>query len=263
MGYFVNKTIWLTGASSGIGEALAIALAKEGAQLVLSARREDELQRVANLCGQAKVLILPMDLADIKDAPAAVDKILSSFGRIDILINNAGVSQRSKAIETDVSIDRMLMEVNFMSAVTLTKAVLPVMIKNNSGQIIALSSILGDFGLPLHSTYAAAKHAVNGFFESLAEELSDTGIGVSVISPGFIKTNVAVNAITGSGSRYNIDSPAQQKGMPADVCATKILDVIMHRKRKKYIGRIELLFLPMHQYAPKFFYWIMKKLSKG
>lgn len=263
MGYFVNKTIWLTGASSGIGEALAIALAKQGAQLVLSARREDELNRVAALCGQAKVLILPLDLADVKDPQSLVDKIVNTFGTIDILINNAGVSQRSKAIQTDVSIDRMFMEVNFMSALILTKSVLPLMIKKNSGQIIALSSILGDFGLPLHSTYAAAKHAVNGFFESLSEELADSNISVSIISPGFIKTSVALNAITGTGLKYNIDSPAQQKGMLADVCASKILDAIVNRTRKKYIGRIELLFVPMHHYAPRFFYWLMRKLSKG
>jgi short-subunit dehydrogenase len=263
MGFFINKTVWITGASSGIGEALCIALANEGANLVLSARREDELQRVAALCGQAKVLVLPIDLSHIEQPQLLMDSIVARFGGVDILINNAGISQRGKALQTDISIDRRLMEVNFMSTVVLTKLVLPSMVEKNKGQIIAISSILGDFGLPLHSTYAAAKHAVNGFFESLAEELSTTNIRVTTISPGFIKTKVAINAITETGTAYNIDSPAQEKGMEPSVCAKKIIDAIVQGKRKKYIGGIELLFVPMHQHAPKFFYWIMKKLSKG
>ena len=263
MGYFVNNTVWITGASSGIGEALCIALAKEGANLVISARREEELNRVAALCTQTKVLVLPIDLSRIEHPQLLMDSIVASFGGVDILINNAGISQRGKALQTDISIDRMLMEVNFMSAVVLTKLVLPSMVKKNGGQIIAISSILGDFGLPLHSTYAAAKHALNGFFESLAEELATTNIGVTLISPGFIKTKVAINAITETGTTYNIDSPAQEKGMEPAVCAKKIIQAIIQQKRKKYIGGIELLFVPIHHYAPRFFYWVMKKLSKG
>ena len=129
MGYFVNKTVWITGASSGIGEALCIALAKEGANLVISARREEELNRVAALCTQTKVLVLPIDLSRIEHPQLLMDSIVASFGGVDILINNAGISQRGKALQTDISIDRMLMEVNFMSAVVLTKLVLPSMVK--------------------------------------------------------------------------------------------------------------------------------------
>ncbi len=260
---FKDKVIWITGASSGIGEQLSKQLSALGAKLVLSARREDELQRVAAQCSNnANIMILPLDLAKVENAPALVDQIIARFSRIDILINNAGVSQRSKAIQTDVSLDRMFMEVNFMSSVILTKAVLPQMIKNQSGHIVAVSSILGDFGLALHSTYSAAKHATNAFFESLREEVKNQHIDITIISPGFIKTNVALNAITHEGTKYNVNSPAQEKGMEASECAAKIINAVASKKRSSYIGRVELLMVPIHHYAPRLFYWLMEKMSK-
>lgn len=261
--FFKDKVVWITGASSGIGEALSIALSSYGAKIIISARREDELKRVASRCSSPNnVMILPIDLAKVEDASSYVNSINSTFGNIDILLNNAGVSQRSRAIQTDISLDRMFMEVNFMSGVALTKAVLPQMIKNGSGHIVAVSSILGDFGLALHSTYSAAKHATNAFYESLREEVKEQSIQVTVISPGFIKTNVALNAITHQGIPYNVNSPAQEKGMQPEVCAQKILKAICAGKRKKYIGGPELLMVPIHHYAPRFFYWLMGKMSK-
>lgn len=258
-----DKVIWITGASSGIGEQLCTQLSAMGAKLIISARREEELKRVASLCSNKEnILILPIDLANIQQADSLVNKIIDKFSRIDILINNAGVSQRSRAMQTSIELDRMFMEVNFMSGVILTKAVLPYMLKNNSGQIVAVSSILGDFGLALHSTYSAAKHATNAFYESIREELKTQGIAITIVSPGFIKTNVALNAITHQGVPYNVNSPAQEKGMLASVCASKIINATIRKKRFKYIGSLELMMVPIHQYAPRLFYWLMEKMSK-
>jgi short-subunit dehydrogenase len=261
--YFKDKVIWITGASAGIGEQLSIQLSQLGAKLILSARREEELKKVASKCVNSEsILILPIDLAKIENTDSYIKEIVAKHNTIDILINNAGVSQKSMALQTAISIDRMFMEVNFMSGVMLTKAVLPIMQKNKSGHIVAVSSILGDFGLALHSTYSAAKHATNAFYESLREELNEEQISVTVISPGFIKTDVALNAITHQGIPYNVNSPAQEKGMEASVCASKIIKAIASKKRKKYIGGMELLMVPIHHYTPRLFYWLMKKMSK-
>ena len=258
-----DKVIWVTGASSGIGEQICIQLSNLGAKLVISARREDELIRVASLCNNPQnILILPLDLNKIENTEDLISKIITKFSKIDILINNAGVSQRSRAMQTSIELDRMFMEVNFMSGVILTKAVLPIMLKNKSGQIVAVSSILGDFGLALHSTYSAAKHATNAFYESIREELKTQGIDITIVSPGFIKTDVALKAITHQGIPYNVNSPAQEKGMLASVCATKIIDAIIKKKRFKYIGNLELIMVPIHHYAPRLFYWLMEKMSK-
>lgn len=264
MAFYKNKVVWITGASSGIGEALCYKLAEQGANIVLSARRRDELERVASVCNSkgSKTLVLPLDLAKLNDPETYIGLIIQQFGRIDILINNGGVSQRGEAMKTSAELDEMFMEVNFMSGLRLTKAVLPLMLKQGSGHIVAVSSILGDYGLALHSTYAAAKHAVNGFYESLREELYGTPVKVTVISPGFIKTAVSYNAIREDGAAYAQMSPAQEKGMEPMHFATKMLRAIAAGNRFSYIGELELLSVLVHRYFPRLFYWLMRKVSK-
>ena len=169
MKQFKDKVVWITGASSGIGEALALEFATQGARLILSARREDELRRVAaaTQLPELDLLVLPFDLNNTSNASGLAAQVINKFGRIDILINNGGMSQRSEAAETSETIERQLMEVNYFSAVNLTKAVLPYMKRQKSGQLVVLSSIAGKFGFYLRSSYSAAKHALHGYFESL------------------------------------------------------------------------------------------------
>ncbi|MGZ4035760.1 MAG: SDR family oxidoreductase, partial [Bacteroidia bacterium] len=204
MSIYKNKIVWITGASSGIGEALAHAFAAEGAKLILSARRNDELVRVKNSLklNDADVLILPLDLSDTSHVNELTKQVISKFGRIDILVNNGGMSQRSLAKDTSLENDRKLMEINFFGTVALTKSVLPFMLKQKSGHIIAMSSISGKFGFYLRSAYSASKHALHGFFESLRMEIYNDNIKVMIICPGRIKTNISINALTSDGSRH-------------------------------------------------------------
>ena len=174
-----DKVIWITGASSGIGEALAIELARRQARLILSARRESELNRVGALTGLAPLdlLILPFDLADTSMASGLAAQVMNKFGRVDVLVNNGGMSQRSEARVTSNETERLLMEVNYFAHVNLTKAVLPYMIRQKSGQVVVISSIAGKFGFYLRSTYSAAKHALYGYFESLRLEVENQEFG--------------------------------------------------------------------------------------
>src|ERR1035437_8688220 len=205
MSTFKNKIVWITGASSGIGEALAKAFAAEGAKLILSARRIDELQRVKaelNL-SEENCLILPLDLANTSNIDDLTQRVISKFQRIDILLNNGGVSQRSLTKETSLDIDRKIMEVNYFGTVALTKSVLPVMLKQKSGHIVVTSSISGKFGFYLRSAYSASKHALHGFFESLRMEIFNDNVKVLIVCPGKINTNISVNAITADGGKHN------------------------------------------------------------
>jgi len=173
---FTDQVVWITGASSGIGEALALQLAAEGAKIVLSARREDELNRVRSLLVDQGLpaenfLVLPLDVTDHDSMPAALNSVTGAFGRVDMLINNAGISQRSVCIETDMSVYRRLMEVDVLGQIALTKAVLPLMLEQGSGHIVVTSSVAGKLGAPYRTGYCAAKHAVMGFFDALRTEV--------------------------------------------------------------------------------------------
>ena len=186
---FKGKTVWITGASSGIGKALAIKLGSLGANLVLSSRKEDQLVEVANLCN-TEVLILPIDLEKSSNFSEKVVKVVSKFKSIDLLINNGGISQRSRAYETDMEVDRKIMEVNYFGTVALTKSILPVMQKQKSGHITTISSSSGKFGFFLRSSYSASKFAQVGFFESLRLEEEKNNIFISIVFPFLVKTNI-------------------------------------------------------------------------
>src|SRR5258708_1449948 len=184
---FTGKTVWITGASSGIGEALARELSARGARLILSARRADELERVASACADAEVL--PLDMGDREDVRAKTARVAN---RVDIAVLAAGISQRSLARETSSDVDRRLMEVNYLGVIELTKAILPSMLARRHGHLVAISSVAGKLGTPLRSGYSASKHALHGFFESLRAELRADAQGkridVTLLCPGFIRT---------------------------------------------------------------------------
>lgn len=263
MGEFKDKVIWITGASSGIGEALALEFAKQEARLILSARREDELTRVGALTKlpELDLMLLPFDLSDTKNASALTAQIINKFGRIDILINNGGYSQRSEAIETPIEIDRQLMEVNYFSYVALTKAVLPYMKRQKRGQIIAISSIAGKFGFYLRSSYSAAKHALHGFYESLRLETEGFGIKTLLVCPGKIKTNVSLNAVTASGKAHSKMDESHENAMSAEECARQIIKGIRNNKEEIFIGGKEILMVKIKRFFPKLFSKLVRKQS--
>ncbi|WP_291862729.1 SDR family oxidoreductase [Marinilabilia sp.] len=258
-----NKIIWITGASSGIGQALAIALAYEGAHLILSARNEAKLGIIQKACRRytSFCIIEPLDLSKSENIDDHVDNVIKQTGSIDILINNAGVSQRALAMETPIEIDRRIMEVNFFGTVSLTKRILPYMLKQNSGNIIAVSSISGKFGFPLRTTYSASKHAVQGFFESLRAELKNENIKVTIVSPGRIKTNISLNAITTDGSPYNIMDAGQAGGMSPEKCAKKIISAIKKQRKEVLIGNKEILMVYIRRWLPALYHRLVTKVK--
>ena len=257
---FENKIVWITGASSGIGEALAIEFAKLKSKLILSARREDELIRVQNNCKTftSEVEILPFDLTSV-DFNSISQKAISIFGSIDVLINNGGISQRSTAVETPVEIDRKIMELNYFSNIALTKAVLPEMIKNNKGRIVVMSSLSGKYGWKQRSAYSASKFALHGFYESLQAELSNTNLNVMIVCPGRVKTNISFNALKADGTKHNKMDVAQEKGIPADVCARKIISGLKSNKKELMIAGKEKLLLMIRRVIPSLYYNIAAK----
>jgi len=260
---FKDKVIWITGATSGIGKALALELAKGEARLILSARREDELKRVADLTKlpPLDLMQLPFDLNDTSNASALAAQIINKFGRVDILINNGGYSQRSEAMQTSIEIDRQLMEVNYFSYVNLTKAVLPYMKRQKSGHIVIISSIAGKFGFYLRSSYSAAKHALHGFFESLRLETENLGIKTLIVCPGKIKTNVSFNAITASGLAHNKMDESHENAMGAEECAKKIIQNVLNNKEEIFIGGKEIFMVKIKRLFPKLFSNLIRRQS--
>lgn len=261
MGTFTDKVIWITGASSGIGEALAKAFASQGAKLVLSARREGELQRVKDALNvaDANVLILPLNLSDTSETASLTEQVIATFGRIDILVNNGGISQRSYTKDTPLDIDRKIMEINFFGTVALTKSVLPIMLKQQSGHIVTTSSIAGKFGFYFRSAYAASKHALHGFFESLRMEIYKDNINVLLVCPGKIQTNISLNAVTGDGSTHGKMDESTDKGLSAEACAQQILDGIKNNKEEIFVGGKELRAVWVKRLFPKLFSRLIRK----
>jgi dehydrogenase/reductase SDR family protein 7 len=228
---FKDQVVWITGASSGIGEALAKAFSARGARVVLSARKRAELERVRGECiaagGTAQnLLVLPLDVIDYDALPAALQAVLKAFGRIDMLINNAGTSQRSFCLDTDMQVYRTLFELNVLAQIALTKQVLPVMVAQGSGHVLVTASVAGKVGVPQRTGYCAAKHAMMGFFDSLRTEVAYLGIKVTTIVPGFIRTSIGANALTGTGAPTGKPDADIESGMDVTECATAIVQGI-------------------------------------
>lgn len=250
---FRDQVVWITGASSGIGESLAVAWSREGARLVLSARRRVELERVLNLCegGTNRHLVLPFDLTEFDKDPAAVDQVLKHFGRIDVLVNNGGVSQRSLVKDTELAIDRAIMEVNYFGAVALTKAVLPSMLSKKSGHIVVISSVVGYVSTPLRSAYSASKHALHGYFDALRAEVQKDGVHVTIVCPGYIRTNVTLNALTGDGTPHGKMERTQERAIRPEEAAPRIIDAVAKRKEEFHIGGKEVWAIHLKRFAPR------------
>lgn len=258
---FKNKVCWITGASSGIGEGIAKELAKEGAKIVLSARKIDDLNRVnAELqMPPNDTLVLPMDMLEPAKFPEKLTEVIQKFGQIDYIFHNAGISQRGMMIDTPVAVDRQVMELNFMSVVEFTKVVLPQMFKQNSGHFVVTSSIAGKVGTPMRSAYCASKHALHGYFDALRAELWPQNIGVTLICPGYIKTNISFNAVGSNGEKFGKMDKNQETGMSVERCAKKIISAVKANKREVYIGGKEVLAV----YLKRFFPTILAKIVKN
>lgn len=254
-----GKVVWITGASSGIGEALAYELARRNCKLILSARNIKALESVKSKCSNTEIIILPFDLVDFEYAKNNVEKAIVAFGKIDILVNNGGVSQRSLIVETDFEVDKKLIEVDYLGTVALTKALLPHFIKNKKGHFVTVTSLMGKFGSPYRSGYCGAKHALHGFFDVLRMEHQKDNIKVTLVCPGFIQTNVAKNALTADGSKQNIDDEATQNGMPTSVFAKKFVKAVESNTFEAYIGGKEIMGVYLKRFFPKWLHLFVLK----
>ncbi len=260
--FFDNKVIWITGASSGIGEELARQLAANGALLILSARNKEKLISVKeSLANHTRHFVLPLDLEKSEDFEVIAKAVFDRFGCIDVLVNNGGISQRANAFETSMEVNRKIMEIDFFGNIALTKAVLPIMQKQKSGQILVISSIAGKFGFFLRSAYSAAKHALHGYYESLALEEGHNGISVTIVCPGKINTLISTNAINAEGNRHGIMDHNQETGMPVDVCVNQMLKALQSKKREVLIGNKEIWAVRVKRFFPSLFWKIIKKQS--
>ncbi len=260
---FKDKLCWITGASSGIGRELALQLSREGAHLVLASNDAEGLEKVRQECLQNTSIChsLVFDLANPDEVQQSASFALEKFGTPYLLINNGGISQRSLIVETSVELHRKIMEIDFFSYVIITKTVLPSMLKAGEGFIAATSSISGKFGFPLRSAYASAKHAIQGFFETLRIETLPYNISVTIAYPGRINTNISFHALTSDGKPYRKLDPGQAEGISAEKCARIYLKAIKKRKPEVLIGGKELLTVHIKRFFPSLFFKIVTKIN--
>jgi dehydrogenase/reductase SDR family protein 7B len=262
MNNFQNKIVWITGASSGIGLELAKQLAKQHAKIVLSARSFESLEEVRQTLHQPENHIsLALDLEKSDTFQDLFAIVLKKYGTLDYLFNNGGLSQRSEAHETQLEVDRKIMEINYFGNISLTKTVLPHFREKKSGHIIVTSSIAGKFGFFLRSAYSASKHALQGFYESLALEEEKNNIHVTMLVPGKINTPISTNALTGEGAKHGFMDHNQETGMPVEVCVQKIIKATLQKKREILIGNKEIKAVTLKRFFPALFWKVIRKQS--
>lgn len=254
---------WVTGASSGIGQAIAFELAKRQHPLVISGRNQQALEVCAETCrklGAPTIHLLPFDLGAPKDYESMCATLWAEFGPVHTIYHCGGISQRSLVREGDPEIDRKIMEVNFFGAAALSKAILPHLIQQGAGHFTVVSSLTGKFGFPYRSAYAASKHALHGFFESLYLEEWKNGIGITVACPGRVKTNISINALSAGGTTHGIMDPGQEKGISAESCARQIIRATEKGKKEVIIGGADKLMVYFKRFCPPLFYAIAKRI---
>jgi dehydrogenase/reductase SDR family protein 7 len=253
----INKVIWITGASSGIGEALAHALVAKNSRLIISARNEAALQALKANYPAAQIEVLPFDLLDFENAPAVVEKAISFYGKVDVLVNNGGISQRSLIADTDFAVDKKIMDVDYFGTIVLTKALLPHFIQNQSGHYVTVTSLMGKFGSPYRSGYCAAKHALHGYFDVLRMEHEKDGIDVTLVCPGFVQTNVAINALTADGSPQVKNSKTTENGMTLSEFIPIMIRAIEQKRFEVYIGKKEVIGIYLKRFFPKWLHRVV------
>ncbi|UJR23389.1 hypothetical protein I4U23_026397 [Adineta vaga] len=264
--YFQNKVVWITGASSGIGRELAKQLAQHSpsTRLILSARREQELHNLAKELDLDfdHCLVLPMDLELQYDCfKSKVDLVLERFGQIDVIINNAGISQRSSIQDTVYNVDSRLMNINYLGTITLSKTILQHFIERQTGHFVVVTSAAGYVGSALRSSYAASKHALHGFFDSLRLEHAHDHIDVTIVCPGFVRTAISHNAFNGSGLIYGKMDPKTEKGTDPSTCAYDILRGIANREHEVYVGHLATPLIYLRRFFPRILHYILLRVK--
>ncbi|MGS0535820.1 SDR family oxidoreductase [Pseudoalteromonas sp. SaAl2] len=234
---FKNKTVWITGASSGIGQELAIQLANLGANIILSARSVDKLEQLKTKLAKGDHRVIALDLAQPEQVLQHVKSTINEIGQLNILINNGGVSQRSLFLENDFSVYRQLMEVNYFGLVALTKAVLPSMVEQGGGSIVSISSVAGKVGSKFRTGYSGSKYAVVGFMDCLRAEVADKNIHCLTICPGSIKTAIAHNSLNEHGVAQNKPEQSIENGMNVSLAANKMIQAIAKQKDEVVVGQ--------------------------
>lgn len=257
---FKGKTVLITGGGSGIGEAMAYEYAKKGANVILTGRRIETLEKVQKNCLAlgVKSWCKTVDVEDQSSLDELVAWIRSEGHLIDFLILNAGISQRALTLETDISVDRRLMEVNYFGGIYLVKA-LKDMFLERGVHIAVVSSVSGVFGFPVRSAYCASKHAIHGFYETIALEYPQ--IKTTIIIPGRIHTDVSKNALDGNGKATGIMDPGQANGYNVNKCARKALRAIAKEKHQIVIGGFDTIMVPFYKYIPCLFRLIARNVS--
>lgn len=260
---FAGKTAWITGASSGIGEALVREFVRLGARVIASSIDSEGLQRIKDSFGKESSMItcIPFDLAETGKIMDIVSNQLGTNGEVDYLLNIGGISQRSRIDETPLWLERKIFEINYFGTIALTKAVLPYMIKRKSGHILATSSISGRFGFPLRSTYSASKQALHGYFETLYLENKKNNIRASVIIPGRVRTEISMHALESNGKEHGKLDEGQAKGITPGKAARIIIRGIKRNKREILVGRNELVLLYIRRIWPWLFFRIADKIK--
>lgn len=258
-----GKNAWITGASSGIGEALVYEFINRGASVIISSNDASGLERVKNACGEksARVTCVPFDLSETGEITTLVDNLMSSIEKIDFLLNIGGISQRARVDETPLWIDRKIFEINYFGTIALTKAILPYMIRQKSGHIVATSSISGRFGFPLRSAYSASKQALHGFFETLYLENKANNLRTSVLIPGRVRTNISFHALDPNGKENGKMDDGLDRGITPEKAAKIILRGIQRNKREILVGGGELIILHIRRIWPWLFFRIADKIK--
>lgn len=260
---FTGKVVWITGASSGIGEALVKAFAHGGSRVIASSNDSNALGQVAESCSAMKgsVTTVAFDLTAMEGIEELVAGVVDREGRVDMLLNIGGISQRALIRETPLWLDRRIMEINYFGTIALTKALLPYMIRSGGGHIAATSSISGRFGFPLRSAYSASKQALHGFFETLLLEHGRDNIRVSVIIPGRVRTMISLHALTATGAEHGKMDEGQAGGVTAEKAARQILRGLGKNRREILVGSSELLMLKIRKYMPALFFTIAGRIK--
>lgn len=260
---FRDRYIWITGASSGIGEQLAYQFCGNNNTLILSDINAEGLNKVKEKCKKLRTSAhsFPFDLGKEEEIKSTAEAVIGQFGKIDILINNGGISQRALIKDAPLSLDRRIMEINFFGNIYLTKLVLPTMIANKGGQVVVTSSISGKFGFPFRSAYAASKFALHGFYETLAIEHHKDNISVTLVTPARVRTNISINALTSDGNIHGKMDEGQAKGITPEQCAKEIIRALKRKKQEVFVGKNEYLLLLLKRISPSIFYRIIRKIE--
>ena len=253
-----DKVVWITGASSGIGASLAIQLNTLGAKVIASARRTEKLIDLKNKCPNPQnMTTLPLDITDSISIENAIEKV-KQINRLDVVIHNAGIAQKGLVIENDMEVDRKIMETNYFGTVAFTKSIMPIYLKQGYGRFAIVSSFAGVMGIPGRSAYAASKHALHGFFESLKAENMSCKLNVSFILPGFINTEITAKGLCGDGRPYGTVETSHKLGMSASQCANGIIKGLLKAKNRIVIGKIEVFLLTINRISPRLGQYIIK-----